>query len=182
MDRSRLLHIEAHSAAELRVGHEEARACLAWRSERIVLGLDEGKASQRGINWVTSLHESEAFWLRERRPPRRDRRVAEPVPADELRLGDWAQTQRRHWDARSAFQRVRLEVSPGFDRYPADARWIREAAAFENCLRSGLTPSERQRRWAMRQLKAMNGGKFSPETAAAFADLLALWANGGRFR
>lgn len=186
-----------HEAKDL---HERAATC--WRASKPTDTESErdeaaGQAAafdapiawdgptSRAMNWARSLDAYETFWRTSlpRHAPRENTRNPSSLSQAERNGGEWARYQRRFQDRLSAFQTIRLTVSPAFQWDPVEAAWMKHLG---QCrlhyvthrrlpLLNGANPEEfALARWLNRQLRQMQMGTQPPVRSALLAELLNL--------
>ena len=138
---------------------------------------------RRSANWAGALHRYEEFWRANEHPPRENTRKRSSLPGHERRLGEWARHQRRFDDRLTAYQRIRLDVSPAFEWDPHESRWrINLAASIQHVQTNGRLPRLTSAdpaefalgRWLGRQLRQLKSRTLSRDRAAHISALLAL--------
>ncbi|MBC7596706.1 MAG: hypothetical protein H7288_22740 [Kineosporiaceae bacterium] len=148
----------------------------------VTFGIEtEQLPSKRAMNWARALRRYEQFWCDVGRSARENTKVRATLPAPERLLGEWARYQRRFEDHLTAFQGIRLEVSPAFSWDPVDSAWNARLDAChrhiettgrlpflngDNAVEFGLA------RWLNRQLHQLQIGTQPPARAARLTELL----------
>jgi hypothetical protein len=148
----------------------------------VTFGIEtEQSPSKRATNWATTLRRYEQFWCDVGRSARENTKVRSTLPTSERLLGEWARYQRRFEDHLTAFQEIRLEVSPAFSWDPVDSAWN---ARLDACRRhvetTGRLPFLNGHnaeefalaRWLNRQLHQLQTGGQPPTRAARLTELL----------
>lgn len=135
----------------------------------------------RPTNWVGALHRYEQFWRDHGRTARENTRDRVHLPAEERRLGEWARYQRRFEANLTAYQRIRLTISPAFEWDPHDAAWNQQLNACHDhvarCARLPyLNTVDRSEfalaRWLNRQLTQIRSGSLPLHRLRALDELL----------
>lgn len=138
---------------------------------------------RRSANWADALHRYEEFWRANEHTPRENTRNRSTLPNNERRLGEWARHQRRFDDRLTAYQRIRLDVSPAFEWDPHESRWrINLAASIQHVQTNGRLPRLTSAdpaefalgRWLGGQLRQLKSGTLSRDREAHINALLAL--------
>ena len=148
----------------------------------VTFGIEtEQPPSKRAMNWATILRRYEQFWCDVGRSARENTKVRSTLPTPERLLGEWARYQRRFEDHLTAFQEIRLEVSPAFSWDPVDSAWnTRLDACHHHVETMGRLPFLNGHnaeefalaRWLNRQLHQLQTGGQSPARAARLTELL----------
>ena len=148
----------------------------------VTFGIEtEQPPSKRAMNWARALRRYEQFWCDVGRSARENTKVRATLPASERLLGEWARYQRRFEDHLTAFQEIRLDVSPAFSWDPVESAWNARLDACrrhvettgrlpflngDNAVEFGLA------RWLNRQLHLLHIRTQPPARAARLTEML----------
>ena len=148
----------------------------------VTVGIEtEQLPSKRARNWARALRRYEQFWCDVGRSARENTKVRTTLPVSERLLGEWARHQRRFEDHLTAFQEIRLEVSPAFSWDPVESAWSARLDACrrhveitgrlpflngDNAVEFGLA------RWLNRQLHLLHIRTQPPARAARLTEML----------
>ena len=148
----------------------------------VTFGIEtEQPPSKWAINWARALRRYEQFWCDVGRSARENTKIRATLPTSERLLGEWARYQRRFEDHLTAFQEIRLEVSPAFSWDPVDSAWnARLDACRRHVEKTGRLPflngdnavEFALARWLNRQLHQLQIGTQPPARAARLSELL----------
>ena len=148
----------------------------------VTFGIEtEQLPSKWAMNWSRALRRYEQFWCDVGRSARENTKVRTTLPVSERLLGEWARYQRRFEDHLTAFQEIRLEVSPAFSWDPVDSAWnTRLDACRRHVDTTGRLPFLNGHnavefalaRWLNRQLHQLQIGTQPQARAARLTELL----------
>lgn len=170
----------------------DAKSRATMNAEAVSIGGRTRRSRRASHNWVDQLHRAERIAERERRPLRRS-----AADVEERRAAEWIRRQRDGWEALSAYQRARLQVSPSFSPDPRSERWGRSARLVrEHIVATGSLPrwsrsdpaEYRLAQWWGEQVRANRRGRLGDERRVIVGRLIALSEravlhrrNGGQF-
>ncbi len=180
---SELLHRRAFEAwaAEATVSDASMSYVMAERGRVSAGRPNDGRTPKRAVNWVQTLHRYEDFWGVNGRSPRENTRNRDDLPDNERRMGEWARYQRRFSSRLTAYQVIRLDVSPAFQWEPQDAAWrLRLEECVAHVSATGQLPYLSSRsgaefalaRWLGRQLRDRRAGVLTEDRDKLLRDFL----------